>query len=109
MMKMALRYAVGPYFTLGYYLKGNDSLTKNYQKKELFFVEGARERIVTKVVEKQVVASVAENLPVQAEEPSKPQQSVSYDFSELSFSSDEEDDSSNNFDDEDILAMLDNL
>lgn len=112
-IKMTLRYAIGPYMILGYYLQGDNTLTNIYQKKELFFIEGLKERISTKIVQNNVetiekskeTVSIKPKettgfVPIFEEKITEPKIETSNQI-ELETSSDNDD-----FDDDDILQML---
>lgn len=112
-IKMALRYAIGPYMILGYYLQGDTALTNTYRKRELFFIEGLKERVSTKVVQKVVETTTKEKkesfinettgfVPKFEEKNTEPIQKEET-VDQISLSTE------NNFDDEDILNMLLNM
>lgn len=94
LMKQSLRFAIGPYFTLGCFLKGDKGLCKDYTKRQLFFVENTvkisrAERITSK--RREVPAAPVYTAPV-TEEPVVSPPVISGDGQE--------------FTDDDILSML---
>lgn len=105
-MKMALRYATGPYYILGFHLIGNDAITKEYQKKELFFIEGASERVIiskTEVVEK--TASTETNTVAKEVQSAPVMNAPVFDYDAPVFTS--SDVNTSDCEDDDILALLD--
>lgn len=106
-MKMALRYAIGPYFILGFCLQGDNTLTKAYQRKELFFIEGLRERISTKYIEKKV-SEEPKNIPHKNSVMNLKDETKEESVKEIIYIPKEEPivTETDDFDDEDILQML---
>lgn len=102
-MKNALRYALGPYFTVGYYLKGNEKLCKEYRNRQMFFIEGipSKEQRIkyVEVAEAPVRRPVAE--PVVVEEKKEEPAFVGVPLSTV--------DNEPEFEDDDILSMLENM
>ena len=93
LIKQSLRFAIGPYFTLGCFLKGDKGLCKDYTKRQLFFVENTvkisrAERIVSK--KKETPVAPVDTAPVTVPEIALPV-----------ISGDGQD-----FTDDDILSML---
>lgn len=131
LIKMALRFGLGPRYVVGFDLTGDDSINSVVGKDNLFYIQKSPTKVIVKVVEGSTPAkdkpaeSAApvldmEKEPVKtkaAEEPVKeePVQNSSFALpglmgGELSFGSDT--DSSNNedtFDDDDILSRLDSM
>lgn len=96
-MKNALRYAIGTYFTVGYYLKGNEKLNKEYKDKKMFFIEGLPSKEKVRYVEVKETPAPVPKAIVEEEKPA---------FVGIPLSTE---DDSDTFEDDDILSMLENM
>ena len=71
LIKGALRFAIGPYYCLSYYLAGNESINERLVQKEMFFIG-----TIPQVQKIQVVKEIQVEQPVaevpKTEEPKKP-------------------------------------
>lgn len=100
LMKQALRYGIGPYFTMGCYLNGDEKICKAFVDKEMFFIVSKTPLYAPVPVapkqEKPIKAKPVEIPTVPAYVPEEPIVTVPTE-------------GNSTFDDDDILDALDNL
>ena len=71
-IKMAVRLAIGPYYSLGFFLNGNDKINERLTKKEMFFVGSIPQVIKSVRVVAKEEAPVTYAKPESVQAPVKP-------------------------------------